>query len=196
MRAFFALPLPERARTELTSLRADVGTARWAPAEQLHVTLRFFADLDETQAEALLEALSTPGLPRPGGPLRARGLGTFGAPARPSVLWAGLDPEEPVRALAIAIEGAVRALGLPRELRPFSPHVTLARLSQPDVRRLAAFLRRGRAFSSSPFEATEVVLYRSTLGPGGAVHEPWGRVPLSVPRDTTLSEGIVPAEES
>jgi 2'-5' RNA ligase len=60
------------------------------------------------------------------------GLGTFGPPAAPRVVWAGVGGDLPALvALQERLAGALEARGFPREARPFAPHLTLARLKSP-----------------------------------------------------------------
>ena len=67
------------------------------------------------------------------------------------------------------------------EERGFSPHLTLARLPQPPPPGLAERISRALAAVAAPrgeIEVTEVVLMRSRLQPGGAVHSRVAVFPL------------------
>lgn len=172
MRAFFALSLPEAPRRALADLKCDLGKARWVPAEQIHLTLRFLGEIDDEAIARLLDAVEAERAEAPLGPLRfaLRGLGTFGG-KRPRVLWAAVDPVAPVAQLAARIERAVRAAELPPETRPFRAHVTLARFSVPRTDRIVSWLDAHTAFATEPFEVAGPTLYRSTLTHRGAIHE-------------------------
>lgn len=171
MRLFFALPLPEGTRRALAALRADVGKARWVRPEQLHVTMRFLGEVDEERAVGLVERVERVRASWPAVRVAVRGLGLFGSPERPRVLWAALDPAGEVRRIAADLEACVRDVGLPPEERPFTAHVTLARLVRPDRRALRELLDRHVGFETAPFDVPALVLYRSTLTSAGAVHE-------------------------
>lgn len=179
MRLFIALPIPVAIQHELAALRRELGKARWVPAAQLHVTLRFLGELDDAGARRVIEAVEQErvqarwAMP----PLTARGLGTFGG-RKPRVLFAKLVPAEPVEALAASIERAVVRAGLEPESRPFAAHITLARLTRPDLARVTALLGDEASFATDPFAVDEAILYRSTLTPSGAVHEPLHRFAL------------------
>lgn len=140
MRAFVAVTLPESTRTALASAceafkqaTPDWAGEKWVPCENLHVTLRFIGPLEEETVPAVGEALAaacrrvqpfklTLGdvAPAPGG-RRAR------------MLWARFaEGSHPAAAAADAIDTALaETIGLPSEPRPFTPHVTLARLRAP-----------------------------------------------------------------
>lgn len=183
MRLFFALPLPDAPRQRLAELKTDLGKARWVSREQLHVTMRFLGEVDEDTAARVVAEVEAERARQPFPALRfaVRGLGFFGGARHPRVLWAAIDPAEPVRRIAEQLERAVEAAGLPRETRPFTAHVTLARLTRPRVDRVTAFLREHATFATETFDVPELILYRSTLTSSGAVHEPIHRFAAGAP---------------
>ena len=133
MRAFVAVPLPEPARAalaqELARLQRTGARVGWVAPEHLHVTLLFLGSIFGAQVPALAGALDAAA--KTGAPftLALAGLGYFGAPRSPRVLWAGLsDPEGRLAALQGDLTQRVGALGFPAEQRPFHPHVTLGRV--------------------------------------------------------------------
>ena len=110
--------------------------------------------------------------------LSLTGPGCFPQRQRPRVLWVGLAPEAHLTQLAVAVQGAILACGLPVEERPFSAHITLARLRFPAAREVGAFLDQPL---SEPFPALavqEFILFQSRLTPHGAEHLPLTRFPL------------------
>lgn len=180
MRAFLAVPLsPALAETVLgwqAELAAAGLRARFTPRHQLHLTLRFFADIPEPAAEAILAELAA--RPHPAFRLSLEGAGAFPSEARPRVLWIGVaEGRRELGAMAADAEKAARALGLPPEPRPFRPHLTVARLSGAGPAGLTPWqAARGRAWGSQVVQ--EIMLFRSTLSAAGANHEPFGRVRL------------------
>ena len=97
--------------------------------------------------------------------IAVRGLGWFPNERRPRVFWAGIDGGEPLRSLAHATEQAVAQLGVPVEERPYSPHLTLARIKEAvplDALRKALQAESGFDFGS--FRASSFFLYLSANG--------------------------------
>ncbi|MBX6350793.1 MAG: RNA 2',3'-cyclic phosphodiesterase [Clostridia bacterium] len=186
MRAFLAVPLAPAVVRDLVRWQAELARAgldaRFVPAHQLHLTLRFFAEIAEPVAESFLDRLSRR-VPSAFA-VALRGTGAFPDERRPRVAWIGVGPgaRELVR-VAEAAEAVAQELGLPPEPRPFRPHVTIARIARPPLggRGLGDLApweaARGRAWGSQP--VGELVLFRSTLSASGARHEPFGRVRLS-----------------
>ncbi len=81
--------------------------------------------------------------------------------------------------LAAGAEREFTFEGFAPEARPFSPHLTLARVKDPHAARdAAAFASANATFDGGTFEVKELVLFLSVLGPSGAAHTPLGRFPL------------------
>src|SRR6266568_527239 len=127
-RLFVAIDLPDDVRRELDQLREPLPGAHWVPVEQLHLTLRFIGEVDDATLLAVKEGLA--GVSGAPFPLAVQGVGHFPPGKHPRVLWVGLDAGPLLGELQRDIETAVQAAGLPAEERPFSPHITLARLRE------------------------------------------------------------------
>lgn len=96
------------------------------------------------------------------------------------MLWVGsADGGQALVSLAAAVEKEFTFDGFEPEARPFSPHLTLARVKDPRAARDAAsFAAANAAFDGGTTDVKELVLYQSVLGPSGAAHTPLGRFPL------------------
>ena len=102
---------------------------KWTRAENLHVTLKFLGEVAQDKVPAAVEILR--GVPAEFPiPLRFQTLGFFPNERRPRVLWVGLDSSQSLSNLAMAIDESLAALGVAREERDFSPHLTLARAKE------------------------------------------------------------------
>ena len=142
MRLFVALEIPSAVRqnlaTLLDSLRAITKELRWVRAENLHVTLKFLGEVAEAKVDAVRSALGEIRSDKAVA-LEFRGLGFFPNEKHPRVFWVGMKASPNLKTLAGDIEGAMEKLGIPREKREFSPHLTLARFERP---RLPEALRK------------------------------------------------------
>lgn len=179
IRAFLALDLPPAVKQALAELQSGVPGARWSDPAGLHVTLRFLGEADEGTLEDLHDALSQ--VDAPAFELALRGVGSFGQGPRTRLLWAGLDPSEPLAHLQRKVESAAVRAGFPAEGRRFSPHVTLARLdaaARASEERVRRFLEANALFRAGPFAADRFVLFESRPGQGGAVYVPLADYPL------------------
>lgn len=172
MRLFVALDIPEDVRSKLAPLQAKLRNAcrdaRWARIEGLHVTLKFIGEAPPEKAESIKAALAAIP-PRSAFSIAFRGLGFFPNERRPRVLWAGVEGGPELAALAAAVETSLEALGVAREARAFSPHLTLARFDSP--RGIEALHSAIEGAAPAEFGATvagEFHLYQSVLKRGGA----------------------------
>lgn len=167
-RLFVAIRPPEEIRDILIDAMDDGADFRWQGDEQLHLTLRFVGEVERPLANDLALALQT--LHAAPFELRLSGLGSFDHRGG-GALWAGVEPKEPVRALAARVERLCQSIGLPAETRAFLPHITLARWSGKRSRVARAFLD-GRGVTSPPFTVDHFTLFESRLSRHGAHYEP------------------------
>jgi 2'-5' RNA ligase len=184
VRAFLAVDVEgeetvARLRDLLSELRAIRGL-RTVPLHQLHFTLKFFEDLPTDRVAAAKSAAARAAAASSPFSLSLSGLGTFPPQRPPRVLWVGCEGgSESLVRLAVSVEKEFTFEGFLPEPRPFSPHLTLARVKEPrSARDAAVFASAHSSFDGESFEVKELVLYQSVLGPSGAAHTPLGRFPL------------------
>ena len=168
IRLFSAIRIPGLLAASLVERQHGVQDARWQPPESLHITLRFFGDIPEPQADDLDQALAVIGGRR--FELRLEGAGYFGEGDRIRAIWAGVAESPPLRALAARCETAARRVGLKPETRNYTPHVTLAYLTRPDPAQVAAWLQSHNLLKSDPFVVDRFGLDSSWPGRSGAVY--------------------------
>jgi len=174
-RLFAAIRPPDFIRDLLLDAMGDSAQFRWQSDEQLHLTLRFAGEVDRHCATDLADALARVRAPR--FTARINGVGSFDHLGG-GVLWAAVEPKDPIAALAAKIERACQRAGLEPERRAFHPHITLARWNGPRSREAAAFLDGRRNLTSEPFDVTEFILFESRLSRHGAHYEAAARYPL------------------
>lgn len=180
MRLFAGLDLPEGIQQRLARLVEELRPAarlRWSPAANLHITTKFIGEWEESRLSELKQCLGAVA----GEPIRIgiRGLGWFPNPHNPRVFFAAVRAEESLAALAKATEAALEGVGIAREERPYSPHLTLARID--DRAGLVELRRRVASLTSDDFgefTAAEFHLYLSRTGPAGSVYSKLATFPL------------------
>jgi 2'-5' RNA ligase len=189
VRLFVAIELPQVWLDALQSLQERMKDAlaadnrigevrvRWVKPEGIHLTLKFIGNIAPERLEPIKTQLAAAVPEPPGIQLRLGRAGSFADRRAPRVLWAGIETPQLPRLLQLAesIETWLAAAGVPRERRPFAPHLTLARLPD-DVRdeqkrRIAEVTRGVEGESVAPFTVDHVSLMRSHIGPGGARYE-------------------------
>jgi RNA 2',3'-cyclic 3'-phosphodiesterase len=135
-RTFIAIELNDAVRLALERQISVLATAlpgvRFVDPAGLHLTLAFLGELDDAQVDAAIAASEAAASRARPFRLRVSGLGTFGSPRDPRVIWAGVGGDlDPLRALHGYLARELEQRSFPTESRPFSPHFTLARIKQP-----------------------------------------------------------------
>lgn len=156
MRLFTGLDLApdivERIR-ELVGRLRPLADIRWSPIENLHITTKFIGEFPAGRLDELKDRLR---LSADAVPVTVKGLGFY-----PRIFWAGIERSPELLSLASATEAAVEELGVKREERAYSPHLTLARFANPKslggLRKASASVEQD--FGS--FVAREFYLYES-----------------------------------
>ena len=175
MRLFVALDLPDEVRGKLADAidawknHAPEGI-RWVRPEGIHVTLKFIGHIDDARLPEFRGALAMVHSDSPI-ELDVRGTGFFPSAKRPRVMWCGAIASPNLRQLAGKVESALEPLGVARESREFTPHLTLARINATP--RQMAPLLAAEGFAARQFgtmRTTEFHLYESILQRGGAVY--------------------------
>lgn len=199
IRAFLAIEATDALRRQFTRVQEDLkrelapdlaGPVRisWLQPASMHLTLKFLGEIEERFVGPLRDAID-----RAVGGHRAirvplERIGAFPRPGEPRVLWIGPSAawkrsEDAGRANALhqAVDVVCASLGFAREDRPFSPHLTLARIKAGERHAGRALARTGaidRPISLSPLDLTGIVLMKSELRSEGAVHTRLWDVPL------------------
>jgi len=179
LRLFTGLALPILIRQRLTLLGGGgIAGAKWVERENLHLTLTFIGEVNEADAEDLDEALEAIRAPRFS--LKLQGTGSFDTRGNPATLWAGVADSPALHHLKDKIDRRLQQYAIPFEKRKYAPHVTLARLKNPDPAKIAGFMQQHNLFSTEEFEISEFTLFHSHLTKHGAAYEALKEYPLTL----------------
>ncbi len=177
MRLFIAINFPDAMRkrmwSEAAPLRGAGYPVKWVAAGNIHMTVKFLGDVDESPAGAIEVGLrsavgdtETFGLP-------VGQFGAFPSAKRPRVLWVGCETPPALELLADAVEREMSQLGFETEGRAFRPHVTIGRVRREarpaELKGLEKDLERLEFFEEP--QIASVDLMRSHVGPNGPRYE-------------------------
>lgn len=182
MRLFTAIDLPEEIRDRLAELIGrlrPLASVQWSPPENLHITTKFIGEWPVDRLPEVGRKLA--GLA--GGraiAIRIGGLGFFPNAKSPRVFWAGVEAGPALALLAGETDRALGALGVQPETRPYSPHLTLARIRKdPAPKPFYEAIARLGAPEFGSFSADRFFLYLSKPGPRGSVYTKLSEFPIA-----------------
>lgn len=168
-RLFVAIDLPESTRQLLVNIDPHIRGVRWIDAAQMHLTLAFFGDVAEIIDSALREKLST--IEFGAFFLPITGVGTFSAKGAPKIIWIGVGKAHPhLFQIHKRVHEAALAAGLEPELRPWHPHITIARCGDVAPQSLRRFLRSNAELDAGMIRVEAFHLYSSKLTTAGPIH--------------------------
>jgi 2'-5' RNA ligase len=168
-RLFVAIDVPDSIQRLLVEIDPHISGVRWVDGSQMHLTLGFFDAVPEDVDLRLREKLGA--VQFKAFFLPVTGLGKFPEKGRPKVVWIGVGTGHPhLFQLYKRVQEAAFQSGLEPELRPFHPHVTLARCRDVPEGALGKFLKANIALDAGIFRVDSFHLYSSELTSAGPIH--------------------------
>ncbi len=176
IRTFLAIELPrallskiEEVQGDLRSSQADV---RWVNPENLHLTLKFFGNIDQSRIEPIVQSIDQAVQETPPILLRVKGMGAFPNLKNPRVIWIGVeDGKEEVTSFQKKLEIGLKKIGFPPDDHPFHPHLTLGRMrSSRGKEDLIKRMERYREDEFGEVQVEKVILFKSDLRPSGPIY--------------------------
>ncbi len=180
VRSFIAIELPDELKLGLTQLEAQLKMSKqpwvkWVDPYSIHLTLKFLGSIAVDRISEITRAMEEAIQGIPPFSLEVKGLGVFPNLRRVQVVWVGISGEiDKLSQLQQHLESNLARLGFAPETRPFTPHLTLARLrNQASLDERRSF---GQLIAITRFEATYTIkvdaisLMRSQLTREGAIY--------------------------
>lgn len=180
MRAFIAIELPKEIKDTLSALQEKLKSSgadvKWVAPENIHLTLKFLGEIDDKQSAGVSRVLEETAENNASFIIRLASLGVFPKINYPRVIWTGIDKgDEESKKIAAELEQKLAAIGIPKEERPFSSHITIGRvrsLQNKDkliegLNNLAGYFEKDKP----QFPASKITLFKSTLTPKGPLYE-------------------------
>ena len=172
IRCFLAIELDSGIHSVIASLVDSMAPmapgVKWVVPENLHLTLKFFADIDETSTWEIFKAVRSSIGDLPPFQIRLEGVGAFPADDRPRTVWLGVtEGQEQMCDVHARIDQKLADIGYPFESRRFVPHLTIGRArDKASQHGLVTAIREHREFEVGTSEVERIILFRSELGKG------------------------------
>jgi len=177
MRLFIAIDIDDAIKTAVVKLQQQLKQGlrngnglKWVEPEQMHLTLKFLGEVDDGRIDEIGEAVKTACFEKKAFEFELSAVGTFGRPTK--VLWLGNEKQSSeLIALAESVEQALQELGFEKEERPFSAHLTLARVKDAGVEKnLRRVVNENQKAEIPAIKVDSVYLYKSQLTLDGPVY--------------------------
>jgi RNA 2',3'-cyclic 3'-phosphodiesterase len=190
IRCFIAIELSPELKAELSRLQNKLksagggsNTARWVEPNGIHLTLKFLGNTDKGKIADITREMEQAVKGIPEFKLEVTELGTFPNPRRVQVVWVGVTGDtEKLNEIVKRLEEGLAKQGFKAEVRPFTPHLTLARVREtavPEaVKALGEAVGNMKPEIASGVPVTEVCLMQSQLTPRGSIYTRLSRAKL------------------
>lgn len=184
MRCFVSIDLTPDLREQVATIQDafdDAAGLSFTDPAQAHVTMKFLGDVPDDRADDVSESIADAVDSTNITPFEAsfEGLGVFPSLDYISVLWLGVDEgSRELTRLHEAIDDALADEGFDPEDHDFTPHVTLARMTDARGKNRVVDRVQHTHPAAGTMDVTELSLTQSTLTDDGAVHETYDTYPL------------------
>jgi 2'-5' RNA ligase len=187
-RIFTAIDISDETRVKaegyIKNLREEFSQVRvgWERAEKLHLTLKFFGDVDEEQLAKLTAAVEETANQLSSFKLQITKTGVFPSKRNARILWLGVqDVEGNLQKLNEILENECEKKGFAREKRNFKAHLTIARLREAHKSKELVERHLENEFDSAEFQVSKIAIYESHLQKTGSIYERIKNVEFSIP---------------
>jgi 2'-5' RNA ligase len=195
VRCFIAVELPDELKTGLSQLQSRLKLGeqpwvKWVDPYSIHLTLKFLGSVAVDRIDEITRAIEEAAQGMSPFYLEVKELGVFPNLRRVQVAWVGIRGEvDKLSQLQQRIESNLACLGFAPESRPFTPHLTLARLrnqaSPAERQRFGELIVSTRFETAYTIEVDAIRLMKSQLTREGAIYSRISSIGLKKPLSTT-----------
>ncbi|MBN2088696.1 RNA 2',3'-cyclic phosphodiesterase [candidate division KSB1 bacterium] len=181
IRTFIAIEIPASIQKQIALLQnrlKSVGEGiSWVKTNNIHLTLKFLGDVPANLMQQVIEATKKACMDVKSFDLEIKGTGFFPDAKRPRVLWVGCEEKSGgLQKIHQGLDSMLSNLGFEKEMRKFSPHLTIGRVK--DGRKLGDIphLLQQSPFKTEKFLVAEVIVMKSQLHPAGSIYTPLAKI--------------------
>lgn len=180
MRAFIAIDLPKEIKDKLEKIQERLkripARINWVKPQNIHLTLRFLGEINQDMPDKIIAAIEDTISLEISFQVSLSSISIFPDLGSPRVIWIGVTSgEKETRGIYLHLEEKLKKLGIPRETRQFSAHITLGRIKSVFNRQeLTQDLNNSTTIAdneNSQFWVRKITLFKSTLTTKGPIYE-------------------------
>lgn len=175
MRTFIGVNISNEIKMELSRIQNVLKEmnldVKWVKPENMHITLKFLGEIQKEKIKILQNDLTSVANRFKPFEINISGLGTFPDLRRPRVIWIGIDRGgSELKKMAIFIENNLANIGLAKEDKKFSAHLTLGRVRT--TRNIERLKDKVEKLDIRPLSCVvdRFILFRSTLTQQGPIY--------------------------
>jgi len=180
MRTFIAIELPQEIKDFLSriqgQLKASGADVKWVEPKNIHLTLKFLGEINDEKQDAVTRIIGDVAEDKNPFSMRIYSIGAFPKINFPRVIWVGIEKgERETKEIAKELEGKLVKIGIAKEDRPFSSHITIGRtrsaINREKLVQDLKILENNFGEKNLEFLVNKITLYKSTLTPKGPIYE-------------------------
>jgi RNA 2',3'-cyclic 3'-phosphodiesterase len=180
MRAFIAVELPQEIKDSLSRLQGQLkksgADVKWIEPNNIHLTLKFLGEIDEKQLEKIIRIIEDTVKDKNAFHARISSIGAFPKINYPRVIWVAIDKgDNEAKQTAKELEEKIAKIGIPRENKAFSSHITIGRtrstINRERLVKDLSALENNLANTDLEFIVAKITLFKSALTPNGPIYE-------------------------
>ena len=173
IRAFIAveIPISKEIKQVLKEVEKTQIDAKIVETKNMHLTLKFLGDTDEKLIDNIEEIIKDSTKNIPAFQITLKKIGVFPNQNYIKVAWVGVENAEPLKQIAEAIDTKLQNIGFEKEKRPFSAHLTIARIkSARNKEKLIDLINKYQNTEFQQIKIDKIILKKSTLTPKGPIY--------------------------
>jgi 2'-5' RNA ligase len=188
IRSFIAIDLSSAVQERLVqvldqlSSKFDRKIVRWVQVEKIHLTLKFLGDVPVSEIQTIHKILDETLIKQPKFSFEVARLGAFPSIRNPRIIWVGVEAPPTLTEIKLELDRQLGESGYSKDKKPFSPHLTLGRVSKNarsnEIKNLSKVIQSSRIGIVGRERVEAVHLFKSVLQPSGAVYSKIATCPL------------------
>nr|WP_295001020.1 RNA 2',3'-cyclic phosphodiesterase [uncultured Methanobrevibacter sp.] len=175
IRAFLAIDLDDDLKPKINRIIKEfkqIDTKiKYVELANLHLTLKFFGDIDTNGLKLLENAISKVVSEFEPFNIKIKGCGAFPNNNHIKVIWVGIENDEIIKDLHDRLDKEFVSLGIDKD-KKFSTHLTIGRMkSAKNKNKVKSIIEEFEDVEIGEMEVTQISLKKSTLTPAGPIYE-------------------------
>ena len=173
IRTFIAIDIPvsQKVTEIINELKKTQINAKIVETENMHLTLKFLGDTDENLIDEIEKIIKDAVINIQPFEIILKNMGVFPNQNYIKVAWIGIENAEPLKKIAETIDAKLNNLGFEKEKRPFSVHLTIARIkSAKNKEKLIDLIDKYQKTELQKIKINKIFLKKSILTPNGPIY--------------------------